>query len=87
MDQLIKVLIVISISTFINYLFSKYNILIDDVKNSVHKSNMNSMKKIPLSGGIIFLIQKNLTIIMAPVIVHCAVQDWKCNFWSCFAKL
>jgi len=40
-----------------------------------------------LFGGIIFLIQKNLTIIMAPVIVHCAVQDWKCNFWSCFAKL
>jgi len=56
MDQLINVLIVISISAFVNYIFSKYNILIDDVKKSIHKSNMNSIKKIPLSGGIIFLI-------------------------------
>ena len=56
MDLFIKALIVTSISVFTNYLFSKYNIFIDDVKKSIHKSNMNSIKKIPLSGGIIFLI-------------------------------
>tara|TARA_Y100000590_G_scaffold390526_1_gene466387 strand:+ start:777 stop:1787 length:1011 start_codon:yes stop_codon:yes gene_type:complete len=56
MDQLIKALVIIPISISINYLFSKYNILIDDVKKSIHKSNMNSINKIPLSGGIIFLI-------------------------------
>ena len=56
MDLFIKALIVISISAFTNYLFSKYNFLIDDVEKSNHKSNMNSKKKIPLSGGIIFLI-------------------------------
>ena len=55
MDHLIKVFIVISISFFINYFFSKFNILIDDVKKSIHKEQMNSIKKIPLSGGIIFL--------------------------------
>lgn len=56
MDLFIKILIVISISMLINYLFSKYNFLIDNVKKSNHKSNMNSINKIPLSGGIIFLI-------------------------------
>ena len=56
MDLFIKALIVTSISVFTNYLFLKYNIFIDDVKKSVHKNNMNSLKKIPLSGGIIFLV-------------------------------
>ena len=60
MNQLINIFIIISISVFINYLFSKYNILIDDVKKSIHKSNMNSIIKIPLSGGIIFLISFSL---------------------------
>ena len=60
MDQLTNVLIVVSVSIFINFLFTKYSILIDDVKKSVHKSDMNSIKKIPLSGGIIFLVSFSL---------------------------
>ena len=56
MNHLTNFLIVILTSIFVNYLFVKNNILLDDVKKSIHKSHMNSIKKIPLSGGIIFLI-------------------------------
>ncbi len=49
----IAVLFIIIISSFI---FKKFNILIDQINISSHKSFINGHKKIPLSGGFVFFL-------------------------------
>ena len=49
----IAVLFIITIS---NFVFKKFNILIDQTKISHHKSFINGYKTIPLSGGLIFFL-------------------------------
>ena len=47
----IAVLFIITIS---NFVFKKFNILIDQTNISTHKSFINGHKTIPLSGGFVF---------------------------------
>jgi len=49
----IAVLFIITIS---NFVFKKFNVLIDQTNISNHKSFINGHKTIPLSGGFVFFL-------------------------------
>ena len=49
----IAVLFIITIS---NFVFKKFNILLDQTRISNHKSFINGHKAIPLSGGLVFFL-------------------------------
>ena len=44
------------ITILLNFLFKKFNILIDQTNISNHKSFINGHKTIPLSGGLVFFL-------------------------------
>ncbi len=50
------VISVLFITIIINFVFKKYNILIDQTNLSNHKSFVNENKIVPLSGGLIFFL-------------------------------
>ena len=50
------VIAVLFIITILNFVFKKFNILIDQTNTSSHKSFINGHKTIPLSGGFVFFL-------------------------------
>ena len=50
------VISVLFITVILNFVFKKYQILIDQTNISFHKSFINGHKTIPLSGGLIFFL-------------------------------
>ena len=50
------VIAVMFIITISNFVFKKFNILIDQTNISSHKSFINGHKTIPLSGGFVFFL-------------------------------
>ena len=73
MNLLGTVIAVLFITIILNFLFRKFNILIDQAKISTHKSFINKQKNIPLTGGLIFFLTlvfflpenyKNITILI-----------------------
>ena len=49
---------VVLITLILNFVFTKFNILIDQTSISNHKSFINGHKIIPLSGGLVFYLGK-----------------------------
>ena len=50
----ITIISVVLITLILNFVFTKFNILIDQTSISNHKSFINGHKTIPLSGGLVF---------------------------------
>ena len=50
------VISVLFITLILNFVFKKYQILIDQKNLSYHKSFINGHKTIPLSGGFVFFL-------------------------------
>ena len=50
------VIVVLFIATILNFVFKKFNVLIDQTNISTHKSFINGHKTIPLSGGFVFFL-------------------------------
>ena len=47
---------VVFITLILNFVFKKFNILIDQTSISNHKNFVNQNKNIPLSGGLVFFL-------------------------------
>ena len=48
------IIFVVLITLILNFILKRFNILIDQINISNHKSFINGYKTIPLSGGIVF---------------------------------
>ncbi len=55
MNTVGTVIAVLFIITISNFVFKKFNILIDQTNISIHKSFINGNKTVPLSGGLVLL--------------------------------
>ena len=53
------VIVALFIATILNFVFKKFNVLIDQTNISTHKSFINGHKTIPLSGGFVFFFSIN----------------------------
>ena len=56
MNIVVTAIAALFIAIISNFVFKKFNVLIDQTKISTHKSFTNGHKTIPLSGGFVFFL-------------------------------
>ena len=74
---LLKLTVVAALNYLMNIFFLKKNFILDDINSSFHKKFTNS-KRVPLSGGVVFIILFLETILInGPPIIKTTINEVK----------